>query len=389
VVSIRTPKRSPSSSFKISVSDEIININEIAELQLKQAKRELEKHRNLYDDSEAEFFDNIQPEYNYKSHFTSQFIYQDEAGELKVDKLKIVHKALERVQQEMDNTFFYTQLGKYPNITFTTADGSAADTTKALQDIEISEKQEADIRSEKESELKDILLTEPAVAVGAYVIGLEQAGNRRSLQRIKTMVGDMAEPTMAAEIFRDEYRPFFNRKWFTQLIVAFCKLHGIGAGKDVIKDRIQNFNVTEFNQEWSRLKYSVFSSMYADKYQRKKLSAPHKTDLRFLNLVKKHIQKATDNTGKIEANKAEAIIRKIVTYQERNNRNEITKETEGVYRTSERLETILSKIFHLETTTRYKYKDFFLSEYKQPFADTTPPAIVSEPDKLLLISYDN
>jgi hypothetical protein len=227
------------------------------------------------------------------------------------------------------------------------------------------------------------------VAVGAYVIGLEQAGNRRSLQRIKTMVGDMAEPTMAAEIFRDKYRPFFNRKWFTQLIVAFCKLHGIGAGKDVIKDRIQNFNVTEFNQEWNRLKYSVFSSMYADKYQRKKLSAPHKTDLRFLNLVKKHIQKATDNTGKIEANKAEAIIRKIVTYQERNNRNEITKETEGVYRTSERLETILSKIFHLETTTRYKYKDFFLSEYKQPFADTTPPAIVSEPDKLLLISYDN
>lgn len=389
VVSIRKPEKDVDSSFKWPVVDSVELLNKTAELQLKAVKRELEEHRNLYDDSEAEFYDNIQPEYNYQSYTTSEFIYQDSTGAPRIDRLKVVRKATERVEQQMNNIYFYTQLDKYPNITFTTDATSTTDTTEVLQSVEAVERQEADIRKAKEAELKAVLLSQPAVAVAAYVIGLQKAGNRGQLQRVMAMAGELSEATPEAERFREQYKPYFKHRWFTQLIVAFCKLHGIGAGDDVIKDRIQNFNVTEFNQEWNRLKYSVFSSMYADKYQQKKLSAPHKTDLRFLNLVKKHIQKATDNTGKIEANKAEAIIRKIVTYQERNNRNEITKETEGVYKTSERLETILSKIFHLETTTRYKYKDFFLSEYKQPFADTTPPAIVSQPDKLLLISYES
>lgn len=389
VVSIRPPEKGVDSSFKRLVSDNIDYLKGTAQLQLKAVQREMETNRLLYDDSEAAFYDDIQPAYNYHSQTVTEFIYLDNTGAPRMDILKVVRVARDRVEQNMDNIFFYSQLDKYPNITFTTDATSTTDATDVLEDIKAVEDKEKDIRGVKENELKAVLLSQPAVAVAAYVIGLDKAGNRGQLQMVKAMVGDMAEPTPEAENFREQYRPFFKKKWFNQIIVAFCKLHGIGAGKDVIKDRIQNFQVAKFNQEFNRLKHTVFSAMYENSYQRKKLSARHRLDIRFYNLVKDHTQRAVDKHGSIDANKAEAIIHKIVTRQERNNRNEVTEKTEGIRVTPAKVKSILNDLFDIETTTRYKYKSYQLSKYPTPFGDTTPPAIVSEPDKLLLISYEN
>ena len=314
VYSIRGKEKILNPLYFLNTEIEVDRMKAEAEIKVRTIEHQKEylEHISDYEEEEMAFFDDINPNYNYKTDLFKN-TYTTMEGMVAVDILRILAIERNRKLTWINNSAFYSELAEHDNIYLqgNEVEEITTDTKEAVEEIIKTTKE----RKAASIELaKDLLLNTPSILIESLFF---HAKKRRS--NIAEFIGltwyDGTPPHLQnddSKKFYKEHEEAFLQNWSTSIVKSFLILHYLGILEANI-GMIKSYSKTNFNTFFRGVKMAALNAIYLNRNYRKHLTKLHKTEIKLFRKLKPLMAEFIEaEGGRVAEEKMAAFIREKV-----------------------------------------------------------------------------